>query len=118
MRRSAVSLHPATFTGGSGNYTPTGSATNITSELDALTLNALDPDGRGQWRRGAELLLFDPSAPCGAETEQPAGRRVTSRIPRAELQRAPGLQPAIWEPDPRPPGYYDITADGAQGANG
>ncbi len=72
--------HPAgvTFTGGNGSYTLTGSAANITSELDALTLTA--PSTLTGAVNGVEALTFSLSDASSAYTPAPTTATLTADL--------------------------------------
>ncbi len=72
--------HPAgvTFTGGNGSYTLTGSAINITSELDALTLTA--PSGLTGAVNGVEALSLSLSDVSSANAAAATTAAVTANI--------------------------------------
>ncbi len=100
--------HPAgvTFTGGNGSYTLTGSAANITSELDALTLTA--PSAVTGAVEALTFSLSDtssgyPLATTASVTAFSTTYTYTGAIQTFTVQTS---------------GYYDITAEGARGGNG
>ena len=101
--------HPAgvTFTGGNGSYTLTGIAADITSELDALKLTA--PSAVTGAVEALTFSLSDTSsryllATTASETADISTTfQYTGNIQTFAVQTS---------------GYYDITADGAQGGFG
>jgi hypothetical protein len=102
--------HPAgvTFTGGNGSYTLTGSAVNITSELDALTLTA-----PSAVTGAVEVLTFSLS-----DTSSRGLLAATTASETADITTTFQYTGTIQTFAVQTSGYYDITADGAQGGNG
>ena len=102
---------------GGGVYTLTGTATNITSELDALTLTA--PTSLTGAPTGVEALNFSLSDASSAYGVAPATASVTADIIGPDVTDAFAYDGnKIQTFAVRASGYDDITVDGAQGGNG
>ncbi len=110
--------HPAgvTFTGGSGSYTLTGSAADITSELDALTLTV--PSTLTGAVDGVETLIFSLSATTSVYPLPPTTATLTDGIFAPIFSKTFDETGAIQTFTVQTSGYYDIAADGAQGGVG
>jgi CRISPR-associated endonuclease Cas1 len=111
--------HPAGVTfsnAGGGVYKLTGAAANITSELDALTLNA--PATLTGAVDGVEALTFSLSDSDSADSGSPATATQTADIVAPNFTKTFASTGNIQTFTAPTAGYYDITADGAQGGDG
>ena len=111
--------HPAGVTfsnAGGGVYKLTGAAANITSELDALTLNA--PATLTGAVDGVEALNFSLSDSDSADSGSPATATQTADIVAPNFTKTFASTGNIQTFTAPTAGYYDITADGAQGGDG
>jgi hypothetical protein len=100
-----------------GVYTLTGSAYGITGELDALTLNA--PATLTGAVNGVEVLSFSLSDASSGYPGSPATATATADIvaPAATYSKSFATTGQIQTFTAQSTGYYDITADGAQGGS-
>ncbi len=99
-----------------GLYTLTGSAANVTSELDALTLNA--PTTLTGASNGVETLNISLSNSSSAYAESAASASVTADILAPDFSKTFGYSGKVETFTVGTSGYYDIAADGAQGGDG
>ncbi len=99
-----------------GVYQLTGSASAITSELDALTLNA--PATLTGAVNGAEALTFSLSDTSSGSPAAPTTATATAYILSPKFSVAFADSGKIETFIVPPTGYYAITADGAQGGSG
>ena len=99
-----------------GLYTLTGSAANVTSELDALTLNA--PTTLTGASNGVETLNISLSDSSSAYAESAASASVTADILAPDFSKTFGYSGKVETFTVGTSGYYDIAAHGAQGGDG